>query len=310
MPLRLVKREIPLVAPGPEAALPGLECREAEFVVVDTETTGLSAATGDRMCEIGAVKVRGGAIVETFGTLLNPQRPVSIGAYRVHKIPPEALACAPTFAAIAGDFLSFLGDAVMVGYNLPFDDAFLGAELRLAGYPAVKNFRVDALPLARQILPSLGRYNQETVARVLGIPFPTKHRALEDASTTAQIFTLMTGILRAHDQPFLSDLLRSDLTPLLCEKRLKIISRALDLRHDLWLRYLSPTESAITEQQITPREILGAGDGTAAPRAERGSSVLAYCHQSRKERNFRLDRMLDVRIVAGLFEEGDLPART
>jgi len=269
---------------------------EAEFVVVDVETTGLSAENGDRICEIGAVKLSGGAVLNTFGSLINPQRPVSYGAYRVHQIPPEQLAVAPPFSSVTENFLDFIGDAILVGYNLPFDLSFISAELKLAGGSVLSNRAIDALPLVRQIIPGLGRYSQETVARVLGIPFPKKHRALEDATVTARIFTLMTTILKAHDCPAVADLSRIDLSRVLSEKRVTVIHGALSTGTDLWLRYLSPAESLITERRVTPREVIQLKGN------DKGKAILlAYCHASGAERQFQLDRILDARPVSPLF---------
>ena len=85
---------------------------------------------------------------------------------------------APIFSEIAEKLLVLLEHSIVVAYNAPFDVSFLNSELLLAGYPRMKNTQVDALSLARQLLPGLGKYPQENVARILGIPFPVKHRAL------------------------------------------------------------------------------------------------------------------------------------
>ena len=69
--------------PTTQASPPIDDC---DFLVVDVETTGLSPEAGDRVCEIGAVKLRGGAVVDSFGSLIDPQRPISSGAYAVNGI--------------------------------------------------------------------------------------------------------------------------------------------------------------------------------------------------------------------------------
>src|ERR1051326_3455949 len=184
---------------------------DTDFLVVDVETTGLYADSGDRVCEIGAVKLRGGAVVDPLTSLIDPRRPVSPGAYSVNRISPEMLADAPVFEGIAERLWSMMEDATVVAYNARFDLSFLVSEFRLIGYPPIKNPVIDALAMARQIIPGIGKYPQENVARVLGIPFPVKHRALEDAMVTAHIFTMFTSMLKAYDCPTTDHLARRDL---------------------------------------------------------------------------------------------------
>jgi DNA polymerase III epsilon subunit family exonuclease len=265
---------------------------DVDFVVVDVETTGLSPNAGDRVCEIGAVKLRGSAVVDSFGTLVDPQRPVSAGAYAVNGISPAMLAGAPAFAAIAGTFSEFIHGAVLVAYNAPFDLSFLRSEFLLSGSSAPANTVVDALALARQLLTGLGRYPQENVARVMGISFPVKHRALEDAMVTARLFAMFSSMLKAYDCPTVADLLRRDLTAVLNAKRLSIVNDALDQKTNLWIKYLSPTNAEITDRVVSPKECVETRQGK-----DQAMYLIGYCHSARGERNFRVDRILDARIV-------------
>ncbi len=263
---------------------------DADFLVVDVETTGLSIERGDRVCEIGAVKLRGGAVVETFGTLVDPRRPVSAGAYAVNGISPQMLLNAPVFSVAAIRLREMMQGAILVAYNAPFDLSFLTGEFRMAGFPPIRNTVVDALAMARQILPGLDRYPQENVARVVGIASGVRHRGLEDAMVTAQIFTLFTTILKAHDCTSCSDLSRRDLWQILHARRLGIVQDALAKRCNLWIRYL--VDSEITDRVVTPKECREGPPG-------RGSTLIGYCHQVRAERRFTLDRILDLRPVGG-----------
>ena len=224
---------------------------EADYLVIDFETTGLSPDAGDRACEIGAVKLRGGAVMETFGTLIDPQRPVSAGAYAVNGISPKMLIGAPTFSEIAGRLRNMMEGTVLVAYNAPFDLGFLTNEFRLAGSPPLTNKVVDALAIARQLFPGLGRYPQENVARVAGIQFPVKHRALEDAMVTSQLFMIFCSILKAYDCVSISDLGRRDLTSLLNTRRLDLVNSALERNKNIWIKYLSPADFEITDRIVS-----------------------------------------------------------
>ncbi len=265
---------------------------DVDFAVVDVETTGLSPDSGDRVCEIGAVKMRGVAVLDTFGSLIDPQRPISAGAYNVNGISPQMLMGAPTFSELAPRLSAFLNDTVIVAYNAPFDMSFLRSEFSLSGLPHPSNPVVDALALARQLLTGLGRYPQENVARVMGIPFPVKHRALEDAMVTARLLATFTSMLKAYDCPTVADLQRRDLTPVLNARRLSIVNDALTGKRNLWIRYLSPTDTEISDRVVSPKECVVGRDGKSEV-----TYLIGYCHSARGERNFRIDRILDARIV-------------
>jgi DNA polymerase III epsilon subunit family exonuclease len=265
---------------------------EADYLIIDFETTGLSPNNGDRVCELGAVKLRGGAVIQTMGTLIDPQRPVSSGAYAVNGISPQMLIGAPTFGEIAGQLRELMDSSIIVAYNAPFDYSFLMNEYALTDDTSLALQVVDALAMARQLLPGLGKYSQENVARLVGIPFPVKHRALEDAMVTAQLFTVFTSILKAYDCYTTDDLTRRDLGSVLNAKRMEIVGKALAAKNNLWIKYLSPTNAEITDRIISPKECIDITQGRST-----SSYVIGYCHSAKGERNFRIDRMLDVRLV-------------
>jgi DNA polymerase-3 subunit epsilon len=263
---------------------------EVDFAIVDVETTGLSVERGDRVCEIGIVRLRGGAVIETYSSLVNPQRPISPGAYAVNGISPSMVAGAPIFAEIAGKVHETIDGAVLGAYNAPFDMSFIDYEFRIAGYPSIKNMVIDVLVLARQLLQGLDRYPQENVARTVGIPNPGRHRALDDALVTAQLLTIFTSLMKAHDCPTIADLKRRDLGQVLSNKRWKIITDAIEARKNVWIRYLMNAE--ITESILTPVAI---NDNKSSFHS--GIYLQAYCHTALADRNFRIDRILDVRIL-------------
>lgn len=272
-----------------------IKINDTDFLVIDVETTGLSPDEGDRVCEVGAVKLRGGAVVDSYGTLIDPQRPISAGAYAVNRISPSLLWGAPRFADVLPRLWAMMQGSVLVAYNAPFDLSFLYNEFRLAGHPPPSNEIVDALALARQLLPGLGRYPQDNVARAVGISFPVKHRAVEDALVTAKIFTLFTSILRAYDLASTKDLLRKDLKKILTTKRMSIVQDALRMRSNLWIKYFSPHNGEITDRLVTPKEISNENRWNDAE-----AYLIGYCHSAKSERSFRIERMLDVRMMRDL----------
>lgn len=275
---------------------------EVDFLIVDVETTGLSVEHGDRVCEIGAVKLRSGAVIETFGTLIDPRRPISAGAYEVNKISPQMVANAPPFPSVAEKLWHMMDGCVLVAYNAPFDLSFLTNEFRLAGYPSISNTTVDVLALARQILPGLAGYPQENVAQVLGIPFAVKHRALEDGMVTAQVFSIFLSVMRAYDFNLVSDLLRRDLMQQLYAKRIGVVQSALVSGNQLWIKYLSSHKRELTERIVTPKQLTlqDASNQQSYPsygRVGNAAYLIAFCHSAQAERKFRIDRILDMKII-------------
>lgn len=153
------------------------------LVVLDVETTGLSPYAGDRVCEIGAVKIKKGKIVDSFHSLINPQRTISYGAYLVNGISQEMVDNALTFREIALDFLIFIEKHRIAAYNARFDISFVNSELARSGehHEILNSASLDILIAARKYLPGLSSYSLPKVADYLHIKTETTHRALDDA---------------------------------------------------------------------------------------------------------------------------------
>jgi len=162
---------------------------DTEFVVFDVETTGLSPKSGDRIIEIAALKIRGLKPVESFSSLVDPERELSYGAFLVNGISEEMLDGAPAAEDVIPDFLDFAGSACLVGHNIRFDLAFLDYELfRLDRRDSKAYPHVDTLRMSRRLLPGLARYSLQSVARSFGIMRPQQHRAMSDVELTSEIF--------------------------------------------------------------------------------------------------------------------------
>ncbi len=162
--------------------------------VVDVETTGLDPAEGHRICEVGIVRVEDGEIVETFESLVNPQRPLPEAAARINGLTDEMLREAPTFDEIAPRVGGLLAEADMVAaYNAPFDMGFLRNEFTLAGatIPPCRVF--DILAAARLLLPLRSR-SLQSVSRHFGIRHTQSHRALDDAADAARVMFRLAAL--------------------------------------------------------------------------------------------------------------------
>jgi DNA polymerase III epsilon subunit family exonuclease len=178
-------KRIPWIDPGTGSVLDfAAAARDgAEFVVVDVETTGVDPKMAD-LVEIAAVKVKGGAVVDRWSTLVNPGRPI-IGN-QMHGITDKDVAGAPSPAEAARAALDFVGDAYFVGHSVGFDAAFI--EEALGDGTRIDTAKVlDTLTIARDGYPDLENYKLPTLSNFFGIELKENHRALPDAEATAEL---------------------------------------------------------------------------------------------------------------------------
>jgi DNA polymerase III epsilon subunit family exonuclease len=172
----------------------GLRVEAATYVVFDLETTGLSPGSS-AICEIGAVRVRGLELAETFETLVNPRRPLPAPIAALTGIDGRALRGAPPVELAVRRFLDFAGDAVLVAHNARFDMGFLDREVeRLTGRRVAAPV-VDTVWLARRLLEGRQRrVGLASLAYFFGTAAQPCHRALPDAEATAEILTALIGL--------------------------------------------------------------------------------------------------------------------
>lgn len=164
-------------------------------IVLDTETTGLSPATGDRLVEIGAVElINHIPSGRHYHVYINPQRSMPEEAFRVHGLSDEFLVDKPLFGAIAQEFLDFLGDARLIIHNAAFDIGFLNAELERAGRRPLTNEVIDTVMLARDKHPG-ARVSLDALCKHYGIDNSrrTLHGALLDSEILAEVYLELIG---------------------------------------------------------------------------------------------------------------------
>jgi len=165
-------------------------------IILDTETTGLDPATGDRIVEIGAVELLNHLPTgRTFHVYINPERDMPREAEAVHGLSSAFLKDKPVFAAMAQDFLDFIGDAALIIHNASFDMAFINAELGFLRLPSIPPERVvDTLHIARQKHPGASN-SLDALCRRYGIDNSkrTKHGALLDSELLAEVYLELIG---------------------------------------------------------------------------------------------------------------------
>jgi len=180
------------------AAAPMLD--EASFTVFDVETTGLYPYYGDRICEIGAIRVDGirAETARKFHSMIDPLRPISYAAFSVNGITDGMVRGSPTIDRVLPGFMEFIKESTLVAYNAGFDLGFIEHSLGEDKVILEDYFIIDALTLARRLFPGLGRYNLGSVSRSLGIRPAGEHRALSDALLTWKVFEKELELLAAE----------------------------------------------------------------------------------------------------------------
>jgi DNA polymerase-3 subunit epsilon len=166
-------------------------------VALDTETTGLDPESGDRIVEIGCVELHDRVPTgREWRALINPERDMPAEAYHVHGLSEEVLRAHPPFAALADDFLAFIGeDDPLVIHNAAFDLGFLNAELARAQRPTIDVGRaVDTLDIARRKFAGAPA-SLDALCRRFGIDISErqKHGALLDAKLLAEVYLELVG---------------------------------------------------------------------------------------------------------------------
>ncbi|UOQ50627.1 ATP-dependent DNA helicase DinG [Gracilibacillus caseinilyticus] len=191
-----------------------------KYVVLDVETTGQSAAKGDRIIEIAIVIIENNQITAQYNQLINPEKPIPAFISQLTSITDEDVATMPIFAEVVADFIHMFDDAVFVAHNVYFDLTFLNEELERNGHSPIKPKVLDTVELARILLPKASSYKLNELAEYLLISHENPHRAISDALVTADLFILLLHKLQSLPQVvkeqlrYLSRRLRSNIDQL------------------------------------------------------------------------------------------------
>jgi DNA polymerase III epsilon subunit family exonuclease len=179
---------------------------EAEFVVFDLETTGLSAQR-DHICEIGAVRVRALEPVDSFQSLVNPRVALPEPVARLTGLREQELRSAPSASSVLRRFLAFADDELLVAHKARFDQRFLERQLLLRHGRRLSEPPLCTAALARRLLEGrLRRVGLASLAHFFGVPTSPCHRALPDAEATAQVLVHLIGLAQELGARRLSEL--------------------------------------------------------------------------------------------------------
>jgi len=171
---------------------------EAEFSVVDVETTGLGPANNN-IIEIGLVKIKNFKVIDRYNSFINPGRSIPPFITQLTGISNDDVYGAPFFEDLVRPLQDFLEDSVLVGHNLAFDLSFLRKEFQVCGVENYQPLQLCTLRLAKRLYPNLKSRSLGNLANHLRLKNEDAHRAYADAEVTAKILHHLVERLKAAE---------------------------------------------------------------------------------------------------------------
>ena len=178
---------------------------EEEFIVFDIETTGLNSHT-NKIIEIGAVKIKAGRIIDRYSQLINPGISIPYHITEITSITNEQVANQPKINEVIGKFVEFIGDAVLVAHNAPFDMGFIKRDIKEYLNIDLENSVIDTLQMARDLFPDFKKYGLGDLNKSLGLALEKHHRAVDDSQATANMFIIFLEKYKEKGIEYLKDI--------------------------------------------------------------------------------------------------------
>src|SRR5687767_2662689 len=265
--------------------------RDVPLAFVDVETTGASAEWGDRVIEIGVVRVENGQRAAEYQQLVDPGRRISAGASAITGITQEMVRGQPVFGDVLPSVVSLMKDAIVVGHNVRFDLSFLRKEFRRCHCEIVEQLGLaqvmDTVRIARRRFGRGGNGLQRLAPR-LGVQPTAAHRALADAITTSEVFERLMHPVGGWELCLCDAIAqqggpmgllpvspRESLLPLELEE-------ALETRGAVLMDYLDARQKR-TQRVIEPLHVRRTGGEL---------TLVAYCQLRNDRRTFKVDRIV------------------
>ena len=263
------------------------------LVILDTETATLAGAP--HLLELGAIRVRGGEVIERFESLVRPEVPIAPEATEFHGIDEAMVADAQPAAAVLERFSAFAGDDPLVAHNVDFDARVLAFEYARAQLAPPSGWLIDTLALSRRLIPDSPDHKLATLCEHLGLEEGVHHRALADAVWCWQVLEACAArmspppeaaaaLVRAVGRPATLSGAAPRVRALL-KPRHRPLERACREREAVTLVY-GDGESQPVPLSVRPRVLYDLGEK---------SYLEAECLRSGTIKTYRLDRVHQVR---------------
>ncbi len=268
---------------------------ETHFIAFDTETTGLSAAEG-RIVEIAALKFDWeGKILDKFAELVNPGAPIPATAMRIHHITDEMVAEKPDIADVLGRFIDFIAsdNIAILAQNASFDIGFINHEAIATRIIMPKTTILDQIDITRSAFPTLTTYGLENVCRSFNLVDTQSHRAMADSVLVMKLFLHCKEKFGSQEKmiKILNSLNRytfgGPLITRIDERMTEMFVRAMDSGATMEIVYRGGSYRG-KPRHVKPI-LLFNRDGVGY--------ITAKCLLSNSNKQFRLDRITDYRII-------------
>jgi len=257
-----------------------------ELCFIDTETTGLYPAYGDRICEIGLIAADLELnMIDSFNSLINPLREISPEARMVNRIAQEELESAPRFHEIGARISEFIEGRLMVGHNIMFDHGFLKNEFRLAGIEYPPPRLMDTRDIARSLV-KVESWGLSTLIDMFNIAVTERHRAMGDCMGTFQLFKHLARLNSEKNGADIAQLIEEfAYEPDDTQEKLPLwLKESLDNHKEIEIEYCNRSNVA-SRRLILP----------LAAFSDRGKIYLeAICRKRNAKRTFLIDRIKKV----------------
>jgi len=267
------------------------------FVAFDTETTGLYPGF-DQIVEIGACRFNNGEVIDTFETLVNPERDIPPEITDIHGITEDMVKDSPNGEVAVADFIKYIGDDPLLAHNASFDERFISFVCHKYGFKAPGNALFDTLLLTRRLFPELRSHGLASLTDIFGIPHKVKHRSMPDVMGTRGVFIECIERLKAKDivtrkqfeqwygDPLYFSPEKYNLLVTLPDEY-KPLKDAVEQGKCLDVIY-EDRSGKRTRRRIDPQGLYVAYGNLY---------VTAYCHLREANRNFKLERIHAFRIL-------------
>lgn len=247
---------------------------ETPCVWLDLEMTGLDPAE-DRICEVAALRVRGGRVEDKLVSLVRPGVPVG-RSEEVHRLSDETLSAAPPLTSLRGRLSSLLEGTVLVGHAIRYDLAFLSAAAERGELAPPPVHALDTRLLARRCWHR-GSYALAKLTAELGLPVPT-HRAEADAVAAGELLGVVRRALKAKTARHLLQAQTRDVAPRFRDDVHAVLTEAQRLGRAARFAYRVPgrdaIEDSLTVRSLTPSHVQGRLTERALDKTLRGDRML------------------------------------
>lgn len=199
------------------------------YIVLDTETTGLDHKT-EKLIEIAAVKMRGEEVLDTFSSLVNPEKPIRHSSFLIHHISEEMVKDAPPISDVLPRFMEFMEDHSYVAHNAIFDYSFINEASKALYGKRFTNNRIDTFEMYRAVFPDEASHGLNALLRRFGYNEDVVHRALDDAMCLAKVYPKLRKL---YEQKFAWQLSQLKNVPYLVERYLRMQKASQSLQAEM-----------------------------------------------------------------------------